>query len=75
MVERGMKAMDAIRSATSVAARYMGWEEDVGAIEEGRFGDLIAVEGDPLEDVTVLEKVQVVVKGGLVFRAPRDLVR
>jgi imidazolonepropionase-like amidohydrolase len=75
MVERGMKAMDAIRSATSVAARYMGWEDRVGALEKGRFGDLIAVEADPLEDVTVLEKVQVVVKGGLVFRAPRDFVR
>jgi imidazolonepropionase-like amidohydrolase len=75
MVERGMKRMDAIRAATSVAARYMGWERRVGALEKGRFGDLIAVEGDPLADITVLENVQVVVKGGLVFRAPLDLIR
>jgi imidazolonepropionase-like amidohydrolase len=75
MVERGMEPMDAIRAATSIAARYMGWEDRVGALEAGRFGDLIAVEGDPLEDVTVLEKVQVVVKGGLVFRAPQDVIR
>jgi imidazolonepropionase-like amidohydrolase len=68
MVERGMKPMDAIRAATSVAARYMGWEDRVGALEAGRFGDLIAVEGDPLEDITVLENVRVVVKGGLVFK-------
>jgi imidazolonepropionase-like amidohydrolase len=75
MVERGMKPMDAIRAASSVAARYMGWEDRVGALEQGRFGDLIAVEGDPLEDITVLEKVAVVVKGGLVFRAPPDVIR
>jgi imidazolonepropionase-like amidohydrolase len=75
MVERGMAPMDALRAATSVAARYMGWEDRVGALEKGRLGDLIAVEGDPLADVTVLESVEVVVKGGLVFRAPRDLVR
>jgi imidazolonepropionase-like amidohydrolase len=70
MVERGMKPMDAIRAATSVPARYMGWDDRVGALVPGRFGDLIAVEGDPLADITVLEKVVVVVKGGLVFRAP-----
>lgn len=75
MVERGMKPMDAIRAATSVAARYMGWEDRVGALEAGRFGDLVAVEGDPLRDITVLEKIQVVVKGGLIFRAPADLIR
>ncbi len=75
MVERGMNPRDAIRTATSAAARAMGWEDRVGALEKGRFGDLIAVEGDPLEDVTVLEDVGVVVKGGLVFRAPSDLVQ
>ena len=68
MVERGMSPMDAIRSATSVAATYMDWEHDVGAIEAGRFGDLIAVRGDPLDDVGLLQDVQVVIKGGLVFR-------
>jgi imidazolonepropionase-like amidohydrolase len=75
MVERGMEPMDAIRAATSIAARYMGWEDRAGALEPGRFGDLIAVEGDPLRDITVLEKVQVVVKGGLVFRAPEGVIR
>ncbi len=74
MVGRGMKPMDAIRAATSAAARAMGWEDRVGALEKGRFGDLIAVEGHPLEEVTVLERVQVVVKGGLVFRAPPELL-
>ena len=68
MVERGMAPMDAIRSATSVAARHMDWQADVGAIETGRFGDLIAVRGDPLEDIAILQDVRVVVKGGLIFK-------
>jgi imidazolonepropionase-like amidohydrolase len=67
MVERGMAPMDAIRSATSVAADHMGLP-DVGAIEAGRFGDLIAVRGNPLEDMTVMRTVDVVIKGGLLFK-------
>jgi imidazolonepropionase-like amidohydrolase len=74
MVERGMTPLEAIQAATSVPARYMGWEDRVGAVEVGRFGDLIAVVGDPLSDISTLERVEVVVKGGLVFRAPAGLV-
>ena len=68
-----MTPMEAIQSATSVAARYMGWEDRVGAIEPGLLGDLIAVKGNPLEDVSRLEKIDVVVKGGLLFKAQADL--
>ncbi len=71
MVERGMTPMAAIRSATSVAAQHMGWGDRVGALQAGRFGDLIAVAGDPLADITVLENVRVVVKGGVVIVGPR----
>jgi len=70
MVERGMRPMAAIQSATSVAATYMGWDKDVGTVEPGKFGDLIAVRGDPLTDISVLQNVEVVIKGGLVFRLP-----
>ena len=70
MVERGMAPMDAIRSATSVAADHMGMAADVGALEQGRFGDLIAVRGNPLEDMLVMRDVPVVIKGGLVFKQP-----
>ena len=70
MVQRGMTPMEAIQSATSIAARYMGWERDVGALEPGRFGDLVAVKGDPLDDISRLQDVAVVVKGGLVFKRP-----
>jgi imidazolonepropionase-like amidohydrolase len=70
MVARGMTPMQAILSATSVAASYMGWSRDVGTIEAGKFGDLIAVKGDPLADVTLLQKVDVVLKGGMALKLP-----
>mgnify|MGYP001814529302 CR=1 FL=1 len=70
MVERGMAPMDAIRSATSVAAEHMGMAEDVGAIEAGRYGDLVAVAGDPLADIHVMRDVAVVIKGGVIFKRP-----
>jgi imidazolonepropionase-like amidohydrolase len=70
MVQRGMTPMQAIQSATSVAARYMGWSDRAGAIEPGRYGDLIAARCDPLADISCLERVDLVVKGGLVFRQP-----
>jgi len=72
MVHRGMTPMDAIKSATSVAAKYIGWT-DVGAIVPGRYGDLIAVKGNPLNDTSVLQHVEVVIKGGLVFRLPDNM--
>lgn len=70
MVQRGMTPMQAIQAATSVAANYLGWSDRVGALEAGRFGDLIAVRGDPLADIAVLQKVDVVIKGGLIFKLP-----
>lgn len=70
MVKRGMTPMQAIQSATSVAAHYLGREADVGALEVGKLGDLIAVRGDPLIDISVLENVDVVLKGGLIFKLP-----
>jgi imidazolonepropionase-like amidohydrolase len=70
MVRFGMDPMQAIRSATSVAAELLGWEDRVGAIAPGRYADLIAVEGDPLEDVDALTDVAVVVKGGQVVKRP-----
>jgi imidazolonepropionase-like amidohydrolase len=66
MVARGMTPMQAILSATSIAARAMGWEDRVGTLAPGQFADLIAVEGDPLTDITALERVAVVIKGGQV---------
>jgi imidazolonepropionase-like amidohydrolase len=70
MVQRGMTPMEAIQAATSVAARHMGWADRVGSLQPGRFGDLVAVRGNPLDDVQVLQNVAVVVKGGLPFKLP-----
>jgi imidazolonepropionase-like amidohydrolase len=70
MVKRGMTPMQAIRSATSVAAHYLGREADIGELAVGKLGDLIAVRGDPLIDISVLENVDVVLKGGLIFKLP-----
>ncbi|MGV3455909.1 Xaa-Pro dipeptidase [Sphingomonas sp.] len=64
MVQYGMTPIEAIRAATLNAAEALGRTKDVGAIEVGRYGDLIAVEGDPLKDITVLTKVTDVIKGG-----------
>ncbi|HEY0115325.1 MAG TPA: amidohydrolase family protein [Allosphingosinicella sp.] len=66
MVEYGMTPIEAIRTATLNAAEALGRSRDVGAIEVGRFGDLVAVRGDPLADVRVLEDVTMVIKGGAV---------
>jgi imidazolonepropionase-like amidohydrolase len=68
MVSRGMTPMQAIQSATSVAAKYMGWSDRVGALAPGRYGDVIAVRCKPLEDIACLQRVDVVVKGGLRFK-------
>ncbi len=68
MVERGMTPMQAIQAATSLAAKYMGWSDRVGSVQAGRFGDLIAVRGDPLTDIKQLQDVPVVIKGGLIFK-------
>jgi imidazolonepropionase-like amidohydrolase len=70
MVEHGMTTMQAIASATVVAAELIGWEDRVGAIEPGRLADLIAVEGDPLDRVDALTDVAVVIKGGEVLKSP-----
>jgi imidazolonepropionase-like amidohydrolase len=68
MVEWGMTPMQAIQAATRNAAMALGREEDVGAIAPGRFGDIVAVDGDPLTDVRQLEDVDVVIKGGKVVK-------
>jgi imidazolonepropionase-like amidohydrolase len=68
MVKYGLTPMQAIQSATVWAADLMNWSDRVGSLDSGKFADLIAVKGDPLKDVTVLENVPFVVKGGHVAR-------
>ena len=68
MVKFGMTPAAALRAATSVAADLLGWQDRIGSISNGKFADLIAVSGDPLSDVTELERVKFVMKGGQVVR-------
>ena len=68
MVKFGMTPMQAIRAATSEAAELMGWQDRVGSVEAGKFADLVAVALDPLADITELERVKFVMKGGHVFK-------
>ena len=60
--------MHAIVSATAASAEVLGWGDRVGGIRAGLFADIIAVAGNPLEDITELERVKFVMKGGTVFR-------
>jgi len=66
MVKLGMTPMQSIQAATINAADLLGWSDRVGSIEAGRFADIIAVNGDPTADVTLLERVFFVMKGGQV---------
>lgn len=68
LVKYGMTPAQAIQAATTVAAEMMGWQGLIGSIEKGKFADVIAVSGDPLRDITELERVKFVMKGGQVIR-------
>lgn len=70
MVKYGMTPMQAIQSATTTAARLLDQQANVGAVSPGHFADLIATTGDPLADITELQRVAFVMKGGTVYKAP-----
>jgi imidazolonepropionase-like amidohydrolase len=67
-VDEGMSPMQAIQAATRSAAKCIGWQDHVGTVEPGKYADLIAVAGDPLSDITQLEQVKWVMKGGAVVK-------
>src|SRR5438445_385922 len=66
-VQYGMTPLQAIKTATAVAAELLGQEDQIGAVAPGRYADLVAVQGDPLKDITELERVRFVMKGGVVY--------
>ena len=70
MVEAGMPPMKAIQSATVEAAKLLGEYEQLGSLAEGKVADIIAVNGNPVEDITILEEVDFVMKSGRVYKSP-----
>jgi imidazolonepropionase-like amidohydrolase len=68
MVKYGMSPLAAIQAGTLHGAKLLAWEGQIGALKPGYFADVIAVEGNPLEDIAALEKVSFVMKGGVVWR-------
>ena len=66
--QAGMTSLDVIRAITSNAAEMLGWQDRIGSIEPGKFADLIAVAGDPVGDITELERVRFVMKDGNVIK-------
>lgn len=66
--DAGMPSLDVIRAITTNAAEMLGWQDRVGAIEPGKYADIVAVSGDPVADITELERVRFVMKGGQVVR-------
>jgi imidazolonepropionase-like amidohydrolase len=68
MVEAGMPAMEAIRSATLTTAELLGVQQELGTIEAGKLADIVAVSGNPIEDVSRLQQVTFVMKDGRVYR-------
>jgi len=68
MVKYGLSPMKSIQSATINAADLLGWNKKVGSITKGKFADIIAVDGNPLDNIAVLEQVNFVMKGGIVYK-------
>jgi len=68
MTKFGMTPLQAIQSATLNSAELLKWQDKVGQIKVGYFADIIAVESNPLEDITTLENVTFVMKGGKVYK-------
>jgi imidazolonepropionase-like amidohydrolase len=70
LARNGMTPLAAIQAGTINAAKLLDWDRDIGRLAPGYYADVIAVPGDPLQDVGVLRRVSFVMKGGTVFRQP-----
>ena len=71
MTRAGMSEMEAIQSATTVAAKHIGLDDVIGTLEAGKYADLIGVDGNPLREITELMDVDFVMKGGVVYKTPQ----
>jgi imidazolonepropionase-like amidohydrolase len=66
--DAGMPPLDIIHAVTTNAAELLGWQDRIGAVAQGKFADLVAVNGDPIADITELERIRFVMKDGQVVR-------
>jgi imidazolonepropionase-like amidohydrolase len=67
----GMTPMQSIVAGTSSAAKLLGWEKNIGTLAAGKWADIVAVPGDPLKDITVMERPSFVMKNGVIYKDPR----
>jgi imidazolonepropionase-like amidohydrolase len=72
LVEAGFTPMEAIQAGTRVGAELLGWDDRLGTVQVGKFADLVAVSGNPLDDMKALEKVEFVMVGGKIAKLPGD---
>jgi len=70
LVANGLTPLQALRAATVNDAKMLHWENNLGAVKQGLWADLIAVQGDPTKDISAIRKVQLVMKGGVVYKQP-----
>ena len=68
MVDAGMKPIDALLSATVNSAELLGIDDILGTLEQGKLADIVAIPGNPLEDISLMERVSFVMKDGVVYR-------
>ena len=68
MVKYGMTPLAALQAGLLNGAKLLGWEGKIGALKTGYFADIIAVPGNPLQDISVVQKVTFVMKGGIIYR-------
>jgi len=68
LVKHGMAPAKALQLATSVDAQVMGWQNDIGSLEKGKYADIVAVSGDPLKDISEMQRIKFVMKGGKIVR-------
>jgi imidazolonepropionase-like amidohydrolase len=68
MVKWGMTPAQALRTATIRGAELMQMQNDIGTVEAGKYADIIAVQGNPLADISVMQKISFVMKGGVLFK-------
>ena len=68
LVKHGMTPVAALQAATVVNSQMMGWQDQIGSLEKGKYADIVAVSGDPLQDITEMQRVKFVMKGGKIIR-------